>query len=46
MFVNFILRIYVAMMLYFEIINFEEFIFLVDASLMRCYYTLRENLCY
>ena len=42
MFVNFIWRIYVARMLCFEIIIFEEFILLGDVSLMTCCYTLRK----
>ena len=46
MFVNFIWRIYVAKMLCFEIISFEEFILFGDVSLMICCYTLRENLCH
>ena len=43
---NFIWRIYVARMLCFKIISFEEFILQRDVSLMICYYTLRENLCH
>ena len=43
---NFIWRIYVALMLCFEIISFEEFSLLGDVSLMTCCYTLRENLCH
>ena len=46
MFVNFIQRIYVARMLCFEIISFEEFTLLIDVTLMICCYTLRENLCH
>ena len=43
MFVNFIWRIYVARILYFEIISFENFILLGDVSLIIRYYTLRKN---
>ena len=43
---NFIWRIYVARMLCFKIISFEEFILQRDVSLMICCYTLRENLCH
>ena len=46
MFVNCIWRIYVVIMLCFEIISFEEFILLGDVTLMICCYTLRENLCH
>ena len=46
MFGNLIWRIYVARMLCFDIVSFEEFILLGDVSLMICCYTLRENLCH
>ena len=43
MFIYFIWRIYITIMLCFEIIIFEEFILLADVSLMIYCYTLREN---
>ena len=46
MFEKFIWRIYVARMLCFENIRFEEFILLGDVSLMIFYNTLKENLCH
>ena len=45
MFVKFICGMYIARMLCFEIINFEEFILLGVINLMIYCYTLRENLC-